>query len=124
MTGNGSTMLMGTVVIFQCLDHIIRLDASILAEVNHYRMKFLASNGTNDESSHQRSITKSNAVNRPKLTHRCLVSIQETSEVVNMIHSELEQGDPSSQLSVQLLSSIIETILDAVPKPSNRTFVL
>jgi hypothetical protein len=124
MTSNSSTMLMGTVVIFQCVDHIIRLDASVFAEVNHDRMKFLASNGSNDESPHQRSITKSNAVSRPKLTHCCLVGVQETSEVVNMINSELEQGDPSPQLSVQLLSCIIETILDAIPKPSNRTFVL
>jgi hypothetical protein len=35
----------------------------------------------------------------------------------------LKQGDPISQLSAQLLSSIIKVILDAIPKLSNRTFV-
>jgi hypothetical protein len=49
---NSSPMLMSTVMVFQCLDHIIRLDTSVLAKVNHYRMKFLASNRTNNECSH------------------------------------------------------------------------
>jgi hypothetical protein len=42
-----------------------------------------------------------------------------------MINSELEHhGDPCSQLSDWLLSSIIKAVVDAVKKPSDRTFVL
>lgn len=69
-----------------------------------------------------------NAFNWPELTDRSPpISIQETGKlVINMINtSALEQGDPCSQLSpVQLLSSIIKTILDIIAELSNRTFIL
>jgi hypothetical protein len=68
----------GPGVIFLCLDHIIPLDASVLAEVNHYRMVFLASKRMNDECFHHHSITKSIYVCQPKLTYCSLVCVQET----------------------------------------------